>query len=177
MPSGSGFLDISFEVQGQREVLGRLATFGAKIENMSAAWEQVGTELLKDFQQNFDDEGGAFGKGAWAQWAPLRPATVRDRQRLGFPGAHPILVRTGDLMESVTVRGAPGNVFEVGPNSLVMGTTDPKAKFHQTGSRDGKLPMRRIVGITPQRAGWQGRAGSIVDMLQQYVNRLIQEQG
>lgn len=176
MPSG-GFLDISFEVQGQREVLGKLHTAGAKIENMAPAWEQVGTELLKDFAQNFQDEGGAFGKGAWAQWAPLASSTVMERKRLGYPGEHPILVREGTLMASATERGAAGNVFEVGANSLVVGTTIRYAKYHQFGSRDGKLPMRRIVGITPQRAGWQGQAGSIINMLQQYVNRIIREQG
>ena len=174
MPSG-GFLDISFEVEGQREVLGKLTTFGARIDNMAPAWEQVGTALLQDFAQNFRDEGGMFGRGAWAQWQPLRPSTVADRRRLGYPGEHPILVREGNLMASVTQRGAAGNVFEVGPNSLVLGTTDRKAKYHQFGTR--RMPARKIVGISPQRAGWNGAAGSIVNMLQQYVNKLIREQG
>lgn len=174
MPSG-GFLDITFEVSGQEPIQRKLATFGARIENMSEAWEEVGYALQMDFIENFAEEGGVFGKGAWAQWQPLRPATAADRRRLGYPGEHPILVREGDLMASVTIRGAANNVFEVGPNSLVLGTTDYKAKYHQFGTR--RMPARKIVGISAQRAGYRGRDGSIVGMLDAYVKRLIQEQG
>lgn len=174
MPSG-GMLDITFEVSGQESIQRKLATFGAKIENLSEAWDEVGTALLLDFMENFHEEGGVFGKGAWAQWQPLRPSTVLDRRRLGYPGEHPILVREGDLLASVTIRGAANNVFQVGPNSLVLGTTDRTARWHQFGTR--RMPARRIVGISPQRARRGGRAGSIVGMLNAYVTRLIQEQG
>lgn len=174
MPAG-GFLDITFEVSGQEPIQRKLATFGARIENMAPAWEEVGTALMLDFMENFHEEGGVFGRGTWAQWQPLRPSTVADRRRLGYPGEHPILVREGDLLASVTIRGAAGNVFEVGANSLVLGTTDRKAKYHQFGTR--RMPARKIVGISAQRAGRQGREGSIVGMLNAYVKRQIQEQG
>ena len=173
--SGGGFLDITFEVQGQEPIQRKLTTAGARLSDLSPAWEQVGTALLQDFATNFAEEGGVFGKLAWAQWQPLRPATVQDRIRKGFPGEHPILVRTGDLMTSTTVRGAPNNVFEVGPNSLVLGTTDVKAKYHQFGTRN--MPARKVVGISAQRAGWAGREGSIVSIIEQWINTIIHEQG
>lgn len=173
--SGGGFLDITFEVTGQEPIQRKLATFGARISDLSPAWEQVGTALLQDFAQNFADEGGVFGKGAWAQWQPLAESTVRERIRLKIPGEHPILVRTGDLMTSTTVRGAPNNVFELSPNSLVLGTTDHKAGWHQFGTRT--MPARKIVGISAQRAGYSGREGSIVGIVDQWVKQQIREQG
>lgn len=46
------------------------------------------------FEANFMTEGGSVGG-----WADLADRTVQDRESKGFGGAHPILVRYGDLRQ------------------------------------------------------------------------------
>ena len=65
------------------------------------------------------------------------------------------------LGESLSTRGAPGNVFELSPQGVMVGTEIPYAAFHQAGT--GKMPSRPIVGLTGQRQS------AIVDKLNQYV--------
>jgi len=84
-------------------------------------------------------------------WAPLAPATVEDRERHGFPGEHPILERTGALKRSLTVKGALGNVYEVGRDYMKVGSEleTPSgwnlAILHQFGT--DRMPARPIIGL------------------------------
>lgn len=74
---------------------------------------KVADAIAQGFAENFSNEGSAAGP-----WRQLAPFTVRERQRLGFPGAHPILRRTGRGRASFIQRGA----------------TDHIEDFHTTGS-------------------------------------------
>lgn len=174
MPFGeSGYVRIRFQVEGQKEIVRRLATFGQQIETLAPAWEQVGQDLLDDFAANFAQEGGFFRKSA--NWPQLAPATVKDRLRRGYGGAHPMLERTGLLRQSVSERGTPGNVFLVEANSLTIGTSYPVAKWHQDGTRrkDGtqRMPARPVVGIS-----WNRRS-AIVKRLGDYVRTQLAANG
>lgn len=158
--SSEGFITISFQAGAEPVTISRqLAAWNASITTMAPAWEQVGNKLLNDFAANFSQEGGFFG--GFSKWPALRPSTVADRLRHGYSGAHPILQRTGELHWSATLKGASDNVFQVGTNSLVVGSANPYAGFHQTGTR--RMPARPIVGV-----GWQ-QTSQIVDILNQYV--------
>ena len=173
----AGYINITFKIAGQTEINRKLTAYGQDITDLSPAWEQVGNLLLSDFAVNFAQEGGYFGKGAWAQWAPLKggdtvppTSTVRDRIRKGYGGAHPILERTSQLRQSLTQRGTPGNIFDVRPMGLTVGTATPYARFHQFGT--SKMPARLIVGVPSVRLGYgrgNTQSGSILNILQQYV--------
>lgn len=173
MALGSGgFIDIQFDydgAQGVSSIQRKLATFGQSVEHMEPAWEYIGNQLLKDFRQNYAQEGGVFGQ--YSRWAPLAKSTQRQRARMVGPwfAAHPILNVTGELEASVEWRGAKGNVFEVGANSLTIGTTNPLAVFHNSSAPRKRLPRRPIVGLSNQRKGFGGRKSSIVGMLQDYL--------
>jgi len=150
---GGGLLDITFTVDGEETIVQQLATFGADIRDLSPAWEQIGEDVLVFNGGNFDYEGAVYD-GAQGGWWPLAESTQRERARLGYGPAHPILKRTGTLEESLTVRGALGNVFEVRPDGLTIGTRIPYAKYHQhanywnTGKGGSRLPRRTLVGLT-----------------------------
>lgn len=159
--NGGSWFDIHFEIAGQKPLEARFNRMGTQLSDLSPAWEQVGEDLLEHFGQNFDQEGGVFGKTGWAQWPELAQSTVQDRLRRGYGGAHPILVREGELLDSVTRRGAPGNVFEVRPDGLTIGSSWFTAPYHQHGTR--KMPARRVIGIS-----WEMRA-DIRDRIQSYV--------
>jgi hypothetical protein len=161
-----GFISISFQAGAEPTVISRkLATWNASIATMAPAWEQVGDYLLDQFDVNFGQEGGFFG--GFSTWPALRPATVKDRLRRGYGGAHPILFRTGELRWSTVMRGASNNVFQVGMNSLVVGTADPRAIFHQRGTR--RMAARPIVGI-----GWK-QTTQIVRILGDYVRAMARQ--
>jgi phage gpG-like protein len=161
-----GFIEITFQITGQRAVRQKLATWGRHIESLAPAWEQVGEDLLGDFTANFDSEGGGFG--TFAAWPQLAASTIADRLRKGFaPG--PMLERTGLLRQSVTERMTPGNLFLVEPNRLTVGTYVPYARFHQSGT--SRMPARPIVGIS-----WDRRS-AIVKRLGDYVREQARQAG
>lgn len=71
------------------------------------------------FEQNFDAEGRGFGLGGWDD---LADKTVEERERKGFGGEHPILIRYGDLrlITATSLRTAGG--------SGTFGVTDPDGR-------------------------------------------------
>ena len=171
--AGEGFIQITFKIAGHQEINRKLATFGQDITDLSPAWEQVGTALLSDFARQFAMEGGTFGRAS--RWAPLARSTVWDRIRQGYGGYSPMLERTGQLRMSTSQRGTPGNIFDVQPMRLTVGTATPYAVFHQLSTR--KMPARAIIGLTSQRLGFKGQSGSIVGMLNQYVQSRVRAAG
>lgn len=169
MPTG-GFITITINYEGANgptQISRRLATWGAKIVDLSEPFEQIGEDLLGDFMVNMVSEGGMFAKGK--SWAPLAGSTVIQRERLGYGGAHPILYRNGFLAESLAYKYAPGNVFEVQRTQLLVGTDLYYGAFHQSGA--ARMPRRPIVGIN-----WARRAG-IVARLNEFIKTHAAEQG
>lgn len=156
MPAG-GFITIS--VTGLAENRRRLATWGTKIETLAPAWEQIAADLRGDFAAQFAQQGGYYGKAS--KWAPLRPSTVKDRERKGYMGTWPILFRTGTLMSSLFDPAGPDHIEQVTATSLTIGTANPYAIFHQAGTV--KMVARPIVGIS-----WT-RGPAIVRRLNFYV--------
>lgn len=146
-------LDVFGDVQFDRRLL--------RFQDHAADMTVPLTALAADFHdletRQFASEGGSGSGG----WAPLAPATVRDRIRHGFPGDHPILHRTGALEASLTDPHAAGAVERVAPDSLFVGTNVSYARFHQTGTR--RMPRRRPVEFTERdRRRW-------VKVLQRYI--------
>ena len=143
--AGSGFVEIHFELGGKR-IDRAFAQWSANIRDMSPAWNQVGQYLRDQFAKNYAQEGGWVGAGT--SWPQLRPSTVADRIRKGFPGEHPILVRQGTLRDSLLQIGGYGNVYEVRPDGLTYGTTIPYAQYHQYGAPRANIPPRPLIGLT-----------------------------
>ena len=139
-----GFISISLQVTGQRELTGKLATWGANVQHLTPAWEQVGDSLLQDFRQQFADEGGYLGAQVGPKWAPLKPSTIKDRLRHGY-GASPILVREGLLRDSLSWKNAAGNIFQATDSGITVGTTVRYAGFQQYGTH------QHLVRDTHQR--------------------------
>lgn len=129
----------------------RFATWGQSLVDLGPAWAKVGLRLMDDFRANFAAQGGMYGG-----WAPLAPSTIRQRVRLGF-GPDPIMMRTGRLNESLAVPGAAGNVFEVAPDHVTVGSDVEYAKYQHFGTRRG-LPARRLIGLSWETRSYALRA-------------------
>ena len=86
----------------------------------------AGQRLLAGVEHAFQQEGPG--------WAPLRPRTVREREREGVGGRRPILQRTGGLRRSFKA--------VIDGNTLLIESHDPRAAILQ---REG--PNRRARPI------------------------------
>lgn len=112
--------------------------------------EQHADPYLKQRVQN---RFSAEGDDAVGMWVPLDPATVVIRQGLGYGGAHPINVRTHDMVNYLLHSGP-----DVGSVSDGMELTFPakgapspiqdKIKTAQQGKPLPLTPPRPVVAIS-----------------------------
>lgn len=155
MAGQGGFITITISGGEQMRLRARqLATWGMSVESLEPAWTEVGEDLMADFARNMIQGGGFFGAGS--KWPPLAASTIKDKQRKGF-GAMPIMWRTGRLAESLSDKGAEGNVFQAGADYVVVGSSLFYAPYHQSGSRKQKLRTT----VTKVKGGYQLGAESV----------------
>ena len=110
--------------------------------------QQVSNAVREGWRENFTGERGGDGRA----WAALRPFTVRQRILSGYPGAHPILVQSGHLRNSLLNPGAADSYEDLQATgdgwTLVVGTEDPKALDHEIGA--GRIPARPFIALSDQ---------------------------
>jgi len=164
MPQG-GFITI--QVTGLADRRRRLATWGTKIGTLAPAWAQVAEDLRGDFAAQFAAQGGYYGKTS--KWAPLKPGTVKDRERLGYFGPAPILFRTGELFSSLVDPENAAHIEDITATTLTIGTNYFTAPFHQLGT--ARMVARPIVGLS-----WNRQSG-IVKRLNDYVQLMALNSG
>ena len=110
----------------------------------------------------------------------IKESTKRQKRRsVGF--IYPILKRSGKLEKSITQKGAPGNIFKLGKQSLVIGTDIEYGLFHQVGTR--KMPVRKFVFIDgggpafPNSRVFQGRSERWTAIVANYINQVNEQKG
>lgn len=139
-----------------------------RINDQRQVLTTVGVIARREFAANFAQQGRP------TQWRPLQPGTLAAKRRMfrlkmirgrnlqtqekvrGGGGTTPgILVETGDMRESYIHRGAKGNIFYISADgrTLTLGSGDPKAGYHEEGTRGGTV-------IRPKKPGgvlcWYG---------------------
>jgi hypothetical protein len=115
--------------------------------------------LTKRAKQRFQGEGDdVVGK-----WTPLAPTTEVIRQAMGYGGAHPINVRTGELERYITqgsvqasVQASPAGAFLQHPASPPQGKLKSKLKTAQQGDpKFGRgVPPRPVLGMNEADLGF-----------------------
>lgn len=123
-----------------KAVLRRVEALAAGRGNaLKPALRAMGIEALRMVSENMQREGQATGG-----WRPLSPVTVILRRRGGAGkiinagdleakrNRMKMLQDTGLLFNSLH-SGGRGNVFELEPQAVRVGTADRKARFHQFG--------------------------------------------
>jgi hypothetical protein len=76
--------------------------------------------------------------------APLKEATIIEKERKGAADPYAPLILTGELRESTygeMIESGGGNV------AVAVGSDDPKAKWHETGVPKHNLPSRPVHWI------------------------------
>jgi hypothetical protein len=131
------------EMYGDRVISRELTRFGHHAMDARPAFNAIADHLIASEKQRFATKGD----GTWAELA----ATTRARKAAsGDPqvraNANRVLVATGALRRSFTVRGAPGQVLIVEPRFMVFGSKLRTAEWHQRGT--SRMPARKPLGFT-----------------------------
>lgn len=140
MPPTMGIPTFVVEVFGDKQVERQLLRMGERVADPVPLWESLAEDLLQIEGKQFSSEG-ASGSGGWA---PLADSTLRRKLAKGFPAA--ILQATQALMDSLTRRGAAGQILDITPEGMRFGTDVAYGGFHQRGT--SKMPQRRILEFT-----------------------------
>ncbi len=116
------------------------------------------------FAENFDREGSGSGL-----WAALAERTVLERLELGYPGDHPILIRSGEYADTWINQDAPGHGSEIEAEAatwrIAEGSNDPRAPALEFGGP--RLPARPVADLSD----WQIEA--IAADVEQVLDRLM----
>lgn len=113
-----------------------VAPFGMEYQKPLNAFLPI---LALEHKEHFSREKDSSG----ASWPPLAPSTIKRK------GHDRILVEHGDLQRSLETVGGPNNIAATTGQGLLFGTSDPKAGFHQSGTRN--MPARPPVGVSLAR--------------------------
>jgi phage gpG-like protein len=136
------FMELSFEIQGGQRLSRIFPIMRDDVSDLTSPMRQSADLILHTNESVFQREGPG--------WQFLAPKTVSQRIQLGYPGEHPILVRSGRLMRSLSQKNAEGNIYEVDKQSMRVGSLLRVggwnlAMIHQEGT--GRIPARPIIGL------------------------------
>lgn len=123
-----------------RVVRRRLEQLRAAGSDLSPAMREISGHLLDSVNEAFAGEASPAGKA----WAPLKPATIRDRHRQRY-GAGPILERSGDLATRI--------LADWDDTSAVAGTNVVYAATHHFGDPRRGIPARPFLGVSTDARG------------------------
>jgi len=137
-------MNIDITLTGIKEVTSSLKYVDDGLSDFRklGTWDAIATEFYKIEKETFSAEGGPSGK-----WKSLSPqyAAIKAKKY----GNVPILTATGQMMKSLTSRGAANSVMQQTATEMTIGTSDPKAGYHQRGNR--RLPQRKVIDFDDAR--------------------------
>ncbi len=133
-------------------LLAKLAKAG-KID-MRPTFEVIGIGYRKEVGAIFDKQQP---RTEGERWKPLNAAYAIQKQKRWGPRG--ILVASGSLLASMTVKGAPGNITAIKKDQAVFGTSVPYGIYHDSDKpRKSKLPRRNFSEPSERRAKiWKGQ--------------------
>ena len=139
--------------------------YGERAEHLKPVLEDIMDLILLRERRMFETRGASSG----VFWAPLKATTIirkgggtakRQSGRISAIGGAPRselipypdrpLWRFGDLMRSLSERGAPHQHLRVDDDGLLLETTHPAAGFHESGTRH--MPRRPPLVIPAKHA-------------------------
>lgn len=125
-------------IDGDRRVRQLLSEMVDRTQGVEAAWPAVGDVIAEHMHDQFASEGVHL---TGRPWAPLQPRYLAWKVRHGF---HSEKLRQTDTMR-LSLVSRPFPIEEYRPTSATFGTDDPKAAFHQNGTRF--MPRRQIIDV------------------------------
>lgn len=142
--------EMRFSVEGDvEEQLRRLDTAISPTGLAEFLGVKVDTYIRERAKSRFQGEGD----DVVGRWSPLKDATVAIREAQGFPGAHPINKRTGDLEDYIT--GHRSLVVPMGDGAYMRSPGDAATgelldKMERAQIGDSRTVARPVVGMNEQ---------------------------
>ncbi len=128
-------------VRGERELFAAIDRLTELISDQRERGWQENVDVRLDYQQRYmDTEGGG--------WEPLNERYAADKE--AAVGNKPILQYSTRMYRSLTEEGSDNYVREEEADSLTVGSSDPKARWHHEGR--GRLPVREVMRATDEEA-------------------------
>lgn len=137
-------VSISGVLEGIALIDRELQAIEERATDVSAAHPAVAKVFRAVVRKTFESEGQSSAAGPWPA---LAKRTVRERERLGYGGSHPILRRTNEMMRSVVERSAD-SIYVSTPNYLGLGSANPYLMYHQSTAPRSRLPRRPVFEPT-----------------------------
>jgi hypothetical protein len=131
-------IQLGLNIHGERQFFDRYDRFVETIADQRERGWQGNVDVRLDHQRRHMDTENAGG------WTPLTDS-YRLR-KVEAVGAIPILQFTTHMYRSLTEEGADDYIREEEADSLRVGSSDPKARWHHEGR--GRLPVREVIVIT-----------------------------
>ncbi len=148
--------------QESKRLINKLARAG-KID-MRPIFKIISIGYRKEIGQIFSKKQP---RQAGFRWPQLSPAYAEQKERL-FPG-NPLLVRTGRLRLSMTIKGHTDNITLIGKNQAVFGSKVPYGVFHDQGGV--KIPKRNFSEPSDRRTKiWK-------DQITRSIRRSFEKEG
>lgn len=136
-------LVITGHLEGEEVIQRRLEGFEERMGDLTPAWPSVLRVFRGIMKRAFATEGGSTG----AAWPQLAVSTVKQREREGFPGRHPILARTHTLERALTTEGGASVVVQL-PRYFAISVDLDYFKYHQSRAPRRKIPRRAPINLT-----------------------------
>lgn len=118
-------MPLRLEIAGVAETRAKLAELVDRLDDLSGLWDAYAGVMIQTEEEWFASNGGGT-------WPPLADVTVREKIRMGVP--LDTLIRTGDLLESLTTPLA----MSVDQGRSTLGTFTRKAMTWGTDVRDDR---------------------------------------
>lgn len=136
-------LVITGHLEGEQVIQRQLDGLEERLSDMTPAWPSVLRAFRTIMSAAFASEGGSTG----SPWPQLAESTVKQREREGFPGRHPILARTHTLERALTTEGGASVVVQL-PHYFAVAIDLDYFKYHQSNRPRTKLPRRAPINFT-----------------------------
>lgn len=144
-------VDVLFDVEAYA-LQADLATMMSRVspQGVHTFLADIAEPLLDD---RLEHRFAAEGDDAVGQWLPLRPATQAIRASQGFGAAHPINIRTREMIDwmlsaSVDVSIVGGDGVLTFPARGAPPSVASKIETAQGGRANPRTPPRPVVGLS-----------------------------
>jgi phage gpG-like protein len=136
-------LVITGHLEGDQVIQRRLAALEERVSDLTPAWPAVLRVFRGIMRQAFGSEGASTG----TPWPQLAESTVKEREREGYPGRHPILARTHTLERALTTEGGASIVVQM-PKYFAIAVDLGYFKYHQSKAPRRRIPRRAPINLT-----------------------------
>ncbi len=129
----------TISVAGDKQISRGMSRLAENVKDLREPFKEVVRLFWQSTEEQIDSAGGRGG----SSWEALAPSTLERKRRGGFPDT--IMVRTGNLRDSLSSMGNSSTVEEIGKLSLRLGTDLPYAIYQHQGHG---IPARPLIALT-----------------------------